>query len=182
MFDHRCYVVPPYLLRAISESDHNPEPIRKAAEDTLTRRIKISSSLHDRSKALTHNAGVKKSSRQLSKPSIVSADLLRHLANSKDVDEKVRKCADRDLRHLRAVHERVLTTQEGNQPLSPLLGFSVLIITTLTRRPRDRRFLQPQENCGGGRRQKERPYLLPRSLRRSEFICRVLASWRACSN
>ncbi|PKS11360.1 hypothetical protein jhhlp_003122 [Lomentospora prolificans] len=113
MFDHRCYVVPPYLLRAISESDHNPEPIRKAAEDTLTRRIKISSSLHDRSKALTHNAGVKKSSRQLSKPSIVSADLLRHLANSKDVDEKVRKCADRDLRHLRAVHERVLTTQEG---------------------------------------------------------------------
>ncbi|KEZ39522.1 Thermolysin [Scedosporium apiospermum] len=113
MFDHCCYVVPPYLLRSISESENNPEPIRKAAEATLNRRIKISNSLHNRSKVLAENAGIRKSSRSLSKPSIVPIDLLRHIANSEDVDERVRKCARRDLAHLKGIHEKALAGKDG---------------------------------------------------------------------
>lgn len=113
MFDRRCYVVPPYLLRSISESEHNPESIRKAAEATLTRRIKISSAHHDRSRALTDHAGIKKSSRPPVKPSIVPLDILRKLSNAEDVDENVRVCARRDLAHIRRVHASVIAGQEG---------------------------------------------------------------------
>lgn len=116
MFDPCCYVVPPYLLRSISESEQNPEPIRKAAEATLNRRIKISNSLHNRSKVLAENAGVRKTSRSLSKPSIVPIDLLRHIANSEDVDERVRKCARRDLAHLKGIHEKALG-KDGKAPV-----------------------------------------------------------------
>lgn len=108
MCDCLCYVVPPHLLRSISDSQHNTQAVRAAARDSLARQAKVNTCRHERMKAIIKG---KKKSRARSnvlwgrirkpslpgEPNVASVDLLRHIANSETADERVRERARRDL-------------------------------------------------------------------------------------
>jgi len=113
----RCYVVPPYLLKAISESSENSEQIRNAAAAALSAREKVTASRHEQFAAASRPRGYRHTQSVLqNRQSIVPEQLLKHLAESEDVDEKTRKCARRDLEHLKKVHESVKVMQQGEFP------------------------------------------------------------------
>jgi hypothetical protein len=121
MCNDRCYIVPAYLLKAISVSEENSEETRNAAAAALSAREQVTTNRHERLAALTlprgyrhlhgDNPGLR------TRQSIVPADLLRHISESKDVDEKTRSCARRDLEHLKKIHESVMVMQQGIFPI-----------------------------------------------------------------
>lgn len=128
MCDCRCYVVPPHLLRSISESTHNPQPVRDAAREALTYQAKVSTCRHDRSQAFVKGRMDKVKNRVLrsrvqkpkvqSTPSIAPVDLLRQISESENVDYRVREHARRDLEHTTNLHKRVLGAQKRNGMMS----------------------------------------------------------------
>lgn len=108
MCDCLCYVVPPHLLRSISDSQHNTQAVRAAARDALARQTKVNTCRHDRTKAIIKGRGKRRSRRSIlwgrirkpslpGQPNVASVDLLRHIANSETADERVRERARTDL-------------------------------------------------------------------------------------
>ncbi|SPO04805.1 related to extracellular metalloproteinase [Cephalotrichum gorgonifer] len=106
MCDCRCYIVPPYLLRSISDSQHNPPAVREAARAALTRQSTASTCRHDHTKALLKEQrgwkskvlwGRVRKRRSQGTPKVVSVGLLRHIVESENVDERVKERARRDL-------------------------------------------------------------------------------------
>ncbi|KAF7521720.1 hypothetical protein G7054_g12372 [Neopestalotiopsis clavispora] len=98
MSTHICAVVPPYLLRSISESSENPQHVREAAKTTLD-------SLHQQMQSLTGPLAPRNLSSG-SHQSIVPEHLLQNIANSDAVDEATRANARRDLQHIQETVNR----------------------------------------------------------------------------
>jgi hypothetical protein len=120
MCHDRCYVVPPYLLKAIAESQENSEDLRASAAASLTAHERVCASRHERFEILTRPRGYHQGQQPdlNARRSIVPEHLLKHLAETQDVDEKTRECARRDLEHLKKVHESVKVMQEGEPAFS----------------------------------------------------------------
>ncbi|KAF9880566.1 hypothetical protein CkaCkLH20_01608 [Colletotrichum karsti] len=115
MDGHVCYVVPPYLLQGIADADCNSEPIRSAARNALQLREAFVARRIERL-ALLSAPGTRRSA---NRHGIVPDTLLRHIADSDEVDEDTRACARRDLEHLQSVLGRVQQSQQADaQPQS----------------------------------------------------------------
>lgn len=108
MCDCLCYVVPPHLLRSISDSQHNTQAVRAAARDSLARQTKVNTCRHDRMKAIVKGKNKSKGRNNVlwgriqkpslpGQPNVASVDLLRHIANSETADERVRERARENL-------------------------------------------------------------------------------------
>lgn len=92
---HRCYIVPPFLLKAISESPHNSDAYRQAAREAhaftqglMTERknymkAKIQSQSRSRARPRAHP--------------FVPSYMLRNLSQSEHADEETRAGAAKDL-------------------------------------------------------------------------------------
>lgn len=116
MCDCRCYVVPPHLLRSISDSTHNPQNVRNAARESLSRQAAVNTCRHERSKAIAMGKGrirgrvlwgrVRKP-KVPGSPSIAGVDLLRHISQSDTVDERVRERANRELERAKGGPKRI---------------------------------------------------------------------------
>ncbi|KAL6866622.1 matellopeptidase-like protein [Trichoderma novae-zelandiae] len=94
---HRCYIVPPHLLKAISESSHNTDAVRQAARAALIARETLAA------KRKLHLEAVVQSRRTSRAPPptqpFVPASVLRSISQSEHVDEEARARAGRDLEH-----------------------------------------------------------------------------------
>ncbi|KAI0973516.1 metalloprotease [Xylaria arbuscula] len=95
-----CSVVPPYLLNALAESEHNSEEIRTSARHCLN----FSKSYLDKRQRVFAELAVPRGARGAAAPhhpqGIVPDVLLKHIAESEDVDEDTRSNAKRDLEHI----------------------------------------------------------------------------------
>ncbi|RSM14581.1 hypothetical protein CEP52_001295 [Fusarium oligoseptatum] len=110
----RCYIVPPYLLRGIADSKSNPEHIRQAAQASLAAHETITGLRKERLAALTAPRGYQNSRPVNFRPQHIIPDaLLRHIAESDEVDEPTRTRARRDLNHLQQILGRVQASQQG---------------------------------------------------------------------
>lgn len=110
----RCYIVPPHLLRAIADSSANSEAIRKAAQASIAARERVTTVRQQRLASLTRPRGYSRAAPVNFTPHhIVPEALLRHVAESENVDEATRTRAQRDLGHLENVLERVRNSQQG---------------------------------------------------------------------
>ncbi|CAM1506463.1 Fc.00g061040.m01.CDS01 [Cosmosporella sp. VM-42] len=110
----RCYVVPPHLLRSIAESSHNPDHIRKNAHASLAAHENVLGARKDRFAALTTPRGYQGAKPIHHHPQhIIPEHLLRHVAESDNVDDATRARAKRDLDHLQMVLASVKSTQNG---------------------------------------------------------------------
>ncbi|KAI1303810.1 metalloprotease [Xylaria venustula] len=100
MAPHMCTVVPPYLLNALAESEHNSEEIRASARHCLN----FSKSYLDKRQRVFAELAVPRGARGAAAPhrpqGIVPDVLLKHIAESEDVDEETRSNAKRDLEHI----------------------------------------------------------------------------------
>lgn len=107
-----CFIVPPHLLRAISESSHNPEDVRKAAAQSLAAHTQVRSARQEHIANLTpfreDNAGG-----AVHTSPFVPEHLLKQLSTSDFVDEETRSRAKRDLFYLQELLGRIPTCQEG---------------------------------------------------------------------
>ncbi|KAI1491490.1 hypothetical protein F5X96DRAFT_470363 [Biscogniauxia mediterranea] len=116
-----CFVVPPYLLNAISASSENEGSIRESARSALDFHKTYVSKREKRFAALTAPRGQRgaASSVHPQQRGIVPESMLKHIAESTDVDEYTRDCAKRDLEHIQAVHVKYQQAQ-GLQQQKPL--------------------------------------------------------------
>lgn len=106
---HICAIVPPYLLNAISQSTQVDDHHKKTAQFSLDFHQSIIQKREQRLAALTAPRGQR---RQVNfRPSIVPDYLLKNIVDNKDVDEKTRACAKRDLEHIQKVHSSYQATQ-----------------------------------------------------------------------
>ncbi|KAM0475147.1 hypothetical protein ACHAPX_007282 [Trichoderma viride] len=107
-----CFIVPPHLLRAISESSHNPEDVRKAAAQSLAAHTQVRSARQEHIANLTpfreDNAGG-----AVHTSPFVPEHLLKQLSTSDFVDEETRSRAKRDLFYLQELLGRIPTCQEA---------------------------------------------------------------------
>ncbi|KAK2042392.1 zincin [Colletotrichum somersetense] len=109
---HVCYVVPPYLLRGIAEAECNSQHEREAASRALELRDLFTARRADRFALL---CGPRANRNHHSRPSIIPDLLLRHIAESPDVDDDTRTNARRDLEHLQALNQKIQVSQQGQQ-------------------------------------------------------------------
>lgn len=106
---HICAIVPPYLLSAISQSSQLDDHHKKTAQFSLDFHQSIIQKREQRLTALTAPRGLH---RQVNfRPSIVPDFLLKNIVDNKDVDEKTRACAKRDLEHIQKVHSSYQASQ-----------------------------------------------------------------------
>jgi Zn-dependent metalloprotease len=118
--DHRCYIIPPHLLKAIAESAEVPEFSRQRARDALSHREQFSGARTARFEALGQPRG---HLRFQQRPSIVPEHLLSNLAEAKDVDEETRACAKADLEHIKEVHaHRLKASQQAGYAAQAVFG------------------------------------------------------------
>ncbi|KAL7783652.1 metalloprotease [Trichoderma ceciliae] len=108
----RCFIVPPHLLRAIAESPHNPEQVRKAAEGSLVAHDRVTSSRRERIANLIQPRGNRPASAVRTSP-FIPESLLTRLSTSESVDEVTRTRAKRDLRHLQGLMAKAPMAQEA---------------------------------------------------------------------
>ncbi|PTB64580.1 matellopeptidase-like protein [Trichoderma citrinoviride] len=110
---HRCYIVPPHLLKAISESSHNSDSIRQAARSALIARETLAA------KRRLHIESVVQSRRTSRAPPptspFVPASVLRSLSQSEHVDEEARARAAKDLEHALYLESRAKEGGEAAQ-------------------------------------------------------------------
>ncbi|KAI1503494.1 hypothetical protein F5X99DRAFT_106079 [Biscogniauxia marginata] len=106
-----CFVVPPYLLRAISDSSENEGPIRESARFALDSHKAYCTKRENRFAALTAPRGQRAAASVHRHRTIVPESMLRHIAESADVDEYTRTCAKRDLEHIQNVHVKYQQAQ-----------------------------------------------------------------------
>jgi Zn-dependent metalloprotease len=119
-----CYIVPPQLLKAIAAASVNSAPIREAAASALAHRDQVTATRRERLSILSQPRGYNAAAAQqlFSRQSIVPDTLLRHLAESEEVDEETRTCARRDLEHIQQVHSRRVEVQQGGLQQTPEQG------------------------------------------------------------
>ncbi|KAI0451311.1 metalloprotease [Xylaria acuta] len=97
---HVCSVVPPYLLNALAESEHNSEDIRKSARHCLDFSKNYISKRQRVFAELTAPRGSRGAAAPRRNQGIVPDILLKHIAESEDVDEDTRANAKHDLEHI----------------------------------------------------------------------------------
>ncbi|TQN66865.1 Protease PrtS [Colletotrichum shisoi] len=110
---HICYVVPPHLLKGIADAECNSDKERHAARRALELRDIITTR---RAERLAILGGPRAQRHQLSShshPSIIPDMLLRHIAESPDVNDNTRSNARRDLQHLQALHQKIHRSQQA---------------------------------------------------------------------
>jgi len=100
---HICSVVPPYLLATIADSEHNSEHVRKSARHALDFHKNYVAKRQRRFAELTAPRGGHGISPLQRSQSIIPDTLLKHIAESEDVDENTRTLAKRDLEHIAGV-------------------------------------------------------------------------------
>ncbi|KAL7946552.1 hypothetical protein V8C42DRAFT_352687 [Trichoderma barbatum] len=111
---YRCYIVPPHLLKAISESSHNSDTVRHAARAALASHHTFTT------KRKSHIESVIQSRRSCraappTRPFVPSA-VLRHLSQSEHVDEEARALAARDLEHSLHLESRTKGREGAGKP------------------------------------------------------------------
>ncbi|KAL7924160.1 metalloprotease [Trichoderma austrokoningii] len=94
---HRCYIVPPHLLRAICESSHNPESTRQAARAALASHENFTTKRKNRIEAVIQ--GRRDSRPHPTARPYIPSYLLRNISQSEDVDEQARAATLRTLEH-----------------------------------------------------------------------------------
>lgn len=109
---HVCYIVPPYLLRGIAESDANSEYHRSCARQSLSCRNEISSMRRERFAALSQPRGSQHHPHR-AQQGIVPEQMFRHIAEAEDVDEETKARARSQLEDL----QRVIGSYKAQQGL-----------------------------------------------------------------
>ncbi|KAI2636656.1 metalloprotease [Xylaria nigripes] len=108
-------VVPPYLLKAFAESEHNSEHIRASARRCLDSQKEYVSKRQARFAALGAPHGSIDAKRPRRNNVFVPDILLKHIAESGDVDEHIRNCAKHDLEHAKNVQAKYLRTKSATE-------------------------------------------------------------------
>ncbi|KAI1819469.1 metalloprotease [Xylaria intraflava] len=103
-----CPVVPPYILNAFAESQHNSDDIRISARHCLDSTKKYVNKRQDRLAALTVPRGAAAPRRN---QHIIPDVLLKQIAESADVDEETRTRAQHDLEHIQSVQAKYQRVQ-----------------------------------------------------------------------
>ncbi|KAI0808485.1 metalloprotease [Xylaria sp. FL0064] len=106
-----CSVVPPYLLSALAESEHNSEEIRTSARHCLDFSKGYLAKRQRVFAALTTPRGSRGAAAPHRPQGIVSGALLKHISDSEDVDEDTRNNAKRDLEHIASVQAKYQQSQ-----------------------------------------------------------------------
>ncbi|KAI0112600.1 metalloprotease [Nemania sp. FL0031] len=106
-----CSVVPPYLLNALAESEHNSDDIRQSARHCLdfsktyiTKRQRVFAEL-------TAPRGARGAAAPRRTQGIIPGTLLKHISECEDVDENTRACAKHDLEHIAKVEAKYQEAQ-----------------------------------------------------------------------
>ncbi|KAL6835698.1 hypothetical protein J3E69DRAFT_361069 [Trichoderma sp. SZMC 28015] len=107
-----CFIVPPHLLRAISESSQNPEEVRKAAARSLASNNQVRKARQEQIANATQPRGNKPGGAVQTSP-FIPEHLLRQLSSSDAVDEETRSRAKRDLVHLQELLGKTPSAQEA---------------------------------------------------------------------
>ncbi|KAI5918172.1 hypothetical protein F4810DRAFT_601775 [Camillea tinctor] len=105
-----CFVVPPYLLNAISVSSENEASIRESALSALNFHKSYCTKREKRFAALTAPRGLRGAAHPTQR-GIVPESMLKHIAESTEVDEYTRSCAKRDLEHIQNVQVKYQQAQ-----------------------------------------------------------------------
>ncbi|KAL7816106.1 Metalloprotease [Trichoderma aethiopicum] len=101
----RCFIVPPHLFRAIAQSPHVPEPIRKAAEASLAAHDRFAIAREVRTLQTIQDKRTKRNAAVQASP-FIPESVLQGLSASHAVDEASRARANRDLHHLQGLMTR----------------------------------------------------------------------------
>ncbi len=119
MTSHICHIVPPYLLRGIVESEAvEDEDYRQCARNTLEHRAHFTAKRCDRFITLSQPHAARAHAGPSTQQSIVPEILLRHIAESEDVDEATRARARSDIEHTQRVisqYQKALVPEEGEE-------------------------------------------------------------------
>jgi Zn-dependent metalloprotease len=112
MCSHVCYIVPPYLLQGIAESKQHDvnEDTRVAAKQSLDQRREYTAKRSERFAALAQPRATRKHLDLYQHQSIVPEILLKHIAESQDVDQETRERARHDCDH---IHKVTAAYKEG---------------------------------------------------------------------
>ncbi|KAI1812421.1 metalloprotease [Poronia punctata] len=108
---HICSAVPPYLLAAIADSEHNSEDARQSARNALDFHKRYVEKRVRRFAELTAPRGLRGATGSHRRPSIIPDTLLKHIAESDDVDEETRALAKHDMEHIAGIQEKYKETQ-----------------------------------------------------------------------
>ncbi|KAL6874432.1 Metalloprotease [Trichoderma longibrachiatum] len=101
----RCFIVPPHLFRAITQSPHVPEPVRKAAEASLAAHDRFAIAREVRTLQTIQDKRTKRDATVQASP-FIPESVLQRLSASDAVDEASRARANRDLHHLQGLMTR----------------------------------------------------------------------------
>lgn len=101
MSTHICSIVPPYLLRGIADSQASDDETRQRARISLEHRDRYTAKRCDRFSALCQPRASRPPGRAAQ--GIVPESLLKHIADSEDVDEETRARARADIERTRRV-------------------------------------------------------------------------------
>ncbi|KAH9907222.1 Metalloprotease [Xylariomycetidae sp. FL2044] len=110
-----CFVVPPYFLNSVAESESNDASIRESARQALNVHRTYCDKRARRFAALTTPRGFRGAASGQPHHSIVPESMLRHISESQDVDEDTRSSAKRDLEHLQGVVGKYQKAQTAGQ-------------------------------------------------------------------
>ncbi|KAK5626073.1 hypothetical protein RRF57_001788 [Xylaria bambusicola] len=111
MAPHMCSVVPPYLLNALAESEHNSDEIRNSARSCLNFSKNYLEKRQRVFAELTAPRGLRGAATHQPKQRIIPDALLKHISECEDVDEDTRAKAKRDLAHIEEVQAKYQQVQ-----------------------------------------------------------------------
>lgn len=106
-----CSVVPPYLLHALAESEHNSDVIRQSARHCLNFSQTYIAKRQRVFAELTAPRGARGAAAPRRTQGIIPGALLKHISDCEDVDEDTRACAKHDLEHITKIQAKYQETQ-----------------------------------------------------------------------
>jgi hypothetical protein len=121
MASHICCIVPPYLLQGIVESPEVDDEYRQCVLSTLDHRSLFTAKRCDRLNVLSQPHAARAGAHagpSSARQSIVPEVLLRHIAESEDVDEETRERARGDIEHARRVisqYQKALVPEDDEE-------------------------------------------------------------------
>jgi hypothetical protein len=123
MTSHICSVVPPYLLRGIIEGLRvsqaaEDDEARQCAQHTLDHRAQYIAKRCDRFSTLSQPRAARAQSSTAPQQGIVPEILLKHIADSEDVDEETRTRARADIERTQRVisaYQKVLAPEQEDE-------------------------------------------------------------------
>jgi Zn-dependent metalloprotease len=110
---HRCFIVPPHLFKAISESSANSDAIRQAAQAALSSQQDVAAKRKNCIEAVIRN---RRSSLHPAASSIIPVSMLRHISDSGQVNEASRAATLRTLEH---TIDLLTPRQDGETAVQP---------------------------------------------------------------